>query len=162
MIVKGSLQREKSVSWERSLRMQELTGPSYLRKNSSKSQPHPFPPAPVTGAIPWTPVPISGIEQNPNWGLNHQFPKQVKRQTSLLFILPPTPPAPQTPTILPPSLPLHPPPPPCPWSPHLTVASRSSVLLRRCSRFSPRARIRSTFWVIIFLTPSTSLCRFLT
>lgn len=42
------------------------------------------------------------------------------------------------------------------------VASKSSVLFRRWSRFSPRAKIRSTFWVIIFLTPSTSLCRFLT
>lgn len=44
----------------------------------------------------------------------------------------------------------------------LTVASKSSVLFRRWSKFSPRAKILSTFWVMIFLTPSTSLCRFLT
>lgn len=42
------------------------------------------------------------------------------------------------------------------------VASKSSVLFRRWSKFSPRAKILSTFWVMIFLTPSTSLCRFLT
>lgn len=48
------------------------------------------------------------------------------------------------------------------FAPHLTVASKSSVLFRRWSKFSPRAKILSTFWVMIFLTPSTSLCRFLT
>lgn len=48
-------------------------------------------------------------------------------------------------------------PPHAPCAP-LTVASRSWLLLCSCSRFSPRARIRSTFWVMMVVTPCTSRC----
>lgn len=102
-------------------------------------------------------LPASRVARKQRWNLSHLLHRQKGSRhdslQSLLFTLPPHPnfsPSPR-------SAPTN-----SQFSPNLTVASKSSVLFRRWSRFSPLAKIRSTFWVIIFLTPSTSLCRFLT
>ncbi|XP_057353025.1 uncharacterized protein LOC118935050 [Manis pentadactyla] len=44
------------------------------------------PPTPVIGSIPWTPVPVSGVEQNQKWTLN-QLPKQIPSPQRLLACL---------------------------------------------------------------------------
>lgn len=117
----------------------------------------PRPPTPVIGPIPWTST--------------NQWSRTGSEARTQLTSIPKAgeeadfPPVHFAPNNTDPQIPKDPPSlsSSCPqWAPHLTVASRSSVLLRRWSKFSPRARIRSTFWVIIFLTPSTSLCRFRT
>lgn len=154
MIVKGSLQREKSVSWERSLRMQGLTGVVCLRKYLQQSAPSTLP----SGGTPsLDPSPNQWDRAESELGTRSSIPKTREKADFPPIHFAPNTTNPQTSTILPSPFFLYP-----QWAPHLTVASRSSVLLRRWSRFSPRARIRSTFWVMIFLTPSTSLCRFRT
>lgn len=99
--------------------------------------------------------PASRVARKQRWKLNHLLHRQKGSRQSAV---------PSVHSAFPPKLlPLpRSPPTNSQLSPNLTVASKSSVLFRRWSRFSPRAKIRSTFWVIIVFTPSTSLCRFLT
>lgn len=117
----------------------------------------PRPPTPVIGSIPWTSTNRWSRTGSEARTQPTSIPKTGEEAVCPPVHFAPNNTDPQIPKD-PPSLPSS-----CPQrAPHLTVASRSSVLLRRWSKFSPRARIRSTFWVIIFLTPSTSLCRFRT
>lgn len=88
MIVRGSLQNQfhRRKAWTHYLRMLVFTTlsqkmPPWVSPSRQPQLLDPFP----------GPVHISGVEQHQKPGLGlHQFPKLVKRQTSLLFVLPPT------------------------------------------------------------------------